>query len=67
MKRYFKPKSVTWWSSLVPIILGLIVAFEPLFPNPILSEIVFNLTGGISPAMLINMGLVGVGIRGAIK
>lgn len=66
MRKYFKPKSVTWWASVVPLVLGLVLAFSPLYASSALVEIIYNLTGGTSPAMLINMGLAGIGIRGAI-
>lgn len=67
MRKYFKPKSVTWWASVVPLLLGLVMAFAPFYSSDVLVEVIYNLTGGMSPAMLINMGLAGIGIRGAIN
>ena len=67
MSKYFKPKSVTWWASVFPLLLGLLMAFAPLYNSDVLVEVIYNLTGGMSPAMLINMGLAGIGIRGAIN
>ena len=30
MNRYFKPRSVSWWASFVPLFAGIIVASEPI-------------------------------------
>ncbi|MFS4437860.1 hypothetical protein ACMA5I_06580 [Paracoccaceae bacterium GXU_MW_L88] len=66
-ERYIKPKSLTWWASLVPIIGGLIIATEPLHGSGALVQSVRNIVGdGATAGVLINMGLAGVGIRGAI-
>lgn len=66
--RYFKPRSLTWWASLVPLIAGLIMALAEGFPalQPLAQAIrpVFN---DASPAVLINAGLVGIGLRGALS
>lgn len=64
--RYFKPRSVTWWSAVVPLICGLFVAAEPLHHMADWSEAIRNATGLPAP-VLINMGLAGIGLRGAIR
>lgn len=64
-KKYFKPKSVTWWASLVPLVIGLYQVSGVATPGlDVLSNIVAGLYGGISPFALINLGLAGIGIRG---
>lgn len=67
MNKYIKPKSLTWWMSMVPLVLGLALALEPLHGNAALAQAVSNMTGGAAPFILINAGLAGIGVRGAIK
>ena len=67
MKKYFKPKSLTWWASFAPLIAGLVVAFEPLHGWLAVTDTINALTGGVPPSLLINAGLVGIGVRGAMK
>ena len=66
MNKYFQPKSLTWWSSVVPLICGVFIATEPMHG---LSDAVASvkLATGMPAAVLINVGLVGIGLRGAIK
>jgi hypothetical protein len=65
-RKYFKPKSLTWWSAMVPIVAGVVVASEPLHGAAALVATIDGLTGGTSPAVLINAGLAGIGLRGAL-
>jgi hypothetical protein len=65
--KYFKPKSITWWGSVVPLACGLFIAFEPTHGLSGLAASLDAATGGIGPYALINLGLVGVGLRGAVK
>lgn len=67
MGKYVKPKSLTWWASLVPLVMGLILAFEPVHGWASVVAVIDGLTGGAAPAVLINAGLIGIGIRGAIE
>lgn len=64
--KYFKPRSLTWWASILPLIAGVFVATEPLhgLTDAVLS--VRNATGMSAP-VLINAGLVGIGLRGAVS
>jgi hypothetical protein len=64
--RYFKPKSVTWWSGVVPLVGGLVVATVSLHGNLALVTAINAITGGIPAAALINGGLVAIGLRGAM-
>jgi hypothetical protein len=66
--KYIKPKSVSWWASLAPLVGGLIIAGSeavPALEPP--ARVVNSLSGGMTPALLVNMGLVGIGLRGAMK
>lgn len=64
--KYFKPKSLTWWASAAPLIAGAVVAGEPLHGVVALVDTINAMTGDTSPAVLINAGLAGIGIRGAV-
>lgn len=65
--RYIKPRSLTWWAALGPLVAGLILASEPLHGLTALAQTVRNITGDAPPALLINAGLAGIGIRGALQ
>ena len=64
--KYFKPRSVTWWSAVVPLVCGLFMAAEPLHHMADWVEALHNATGQPAP-VLIQLGLFGIGIRGAVK
>jgi|VirMetMinimDraft_7_1064189.scaffolds.fasta_scaffold64618_3 hypothetical protein len=64
--KYLKPKSLTWWASLIPVLAGAFVATLPLHGNVSLVAMIDQLTGGTEPMILINAGLAGIGFRGAI-
>lgn len=66
MNKYFKPKSLTWWMSLVPVALGGTVAAEPLHNMADVVQSIQNATGDTPPYVMINAGLAGIGIRGAL-
>ncbi len=63
--RYFKPKSVTWWSGFVPLCAGTFVAFDPVHGLEAWSTAVSATYGDVSPAVPINAGLALIGLRGA--
>ena len=65
-QKYIKPRSMTWWASLVPLLSGLTVATLPLHGNAALVEAINNASGDMSAAMLINIGVAGIGLRGAL-
>jgi hypothetical protein len=65
--KYFQPKSLTWWAAFVPLLMGLSAALEPIHTSAAVTQIIDNMTGGASPYVLINAGLAGIGLRGAIK
>jgi hypothetical protein len=66
MRKYIKPRSLTWWSAVVPLACGLFMAFEPVHGLADLTEAIRNATGLTAP-VLINLGLAGIGLRGAVE
>ena len=64
--KYVKPKSLTWWASLIPMLAGAFVATLPFHGAANLVAMIDQLTGGVEPIVLINAGLVGIGMRAAI-
>jgi hypothetical protein len=68
VSKYVKPKSITWWASVFPLLAGLVLAVTSAVPG---LEGVGALINGFFPEMgavaLINLGLVGIGLRGAVK
>ena len=64
--KYLKPNSLTWWASATPLCLGFVAASEPLHGLIGVTETIANLTGGASPYALVNAGLIGIGLRGAL-
>ena len=63
-RKYFKPKSLTWWGGVAPIIAGVFIASEPLHNLTNMVEVVRTLTGHAPVGILINAGLVAIGLRG---
>ncbi len=67
-RRYFKPHSLTWWASAAPLFAGAIKAASVAAPELQTITAVIDAASGDMPApVLINMGLIGIGLRGAIK
>lgn len=66
--KYVKPKSLTWWASVFPLFAGIVLAFTSAVPE---LDGISGIIGGFFPDMsavaLINMGLIGIGLRGAVK
>lgn len=70
--KYIQPKSLAWWASFIPLVGGVVLALSNAFPeNDILTRgamIVQELAGqGRTAADLIQLGLLGIGLRGAIS
>lgn len=67
MRKYIKPKSLTWLASVVPLLAGVFIALEPIHELHEWVEAINAMFGNVPPAVLINAGLVGIGLRGAIQ
>lgn len=66
-RKYFKPASLTWWASASPLFLGLFKAASVAVPElQPFTAVIDEATGGTPSPVLINMGLIGIGLRGAI-
>lgn len=66
MKKYVKPKSLSWWAGFAPLSAGLAVATAPMHGQAELVEVVNNMTGDLSAVALINTGAAIIGLRGAL-
>jgi hypothetical protein len=67
IRKYVKPLSLTWLASSLPCAAGLFIAFEPVHHLADWAKAVSLTFGGASPYLLINAGLVGIGLRGAMR
>ncbi len=67
LRKYVKPTSLTWLASVLPLLAGLFIAFEPVHHLIDWAKAVSLTFGGASPYILINAGLVGIGLRGAVR
>jgi hypothetical protein len=66
--KYVKPASLTWWASVAPLIAGAVLAVSAAFPALAPVAAIINAASGDLPApVLINMGLIGIGLRGAVE
>ncbi|MGB5837876.1 MAG: hypothetical protein WBH14_12580, partial [Albidovulum sp.] len=55
-RKYFKPTSLTWTASSLPLLAGLFIAFEPVHHLAEWSKAVSLVFGEASPYVLINAG-----------
>lgn len=62
--RYFRPKSLTWWSGIASITIGATAMLCDVCEISELQSLAAMLMGGTdgSPAMLIMMGLIAIGL-----
>ena len=69
MTRYFKPKSLTWWCAFIPATSGALqlVSVDIPYISEYARPIINALYNDIPPSALFNLGLAGIGLRGAIK
>lgn len=68
MTKYVQPKSLTWLASALPVVLGVVKAVSLSVPEwEYVARIIDNVIGyDAAPAVLINAGLVGIGLRAAL-
>lgn len=64
--KYVKPRSLAWWASATPLFLGMFVALEPVHGLSQWVAAVSAMTGDLPSYVLINTGLIGIGLRGAV-
>ena len=64
--KYLKFKSVTWWASFVPLVIGVFKATVSLHGMTEWVAITDELTGHAPAYAMINAGLAGIGIRAAM-
>jgi len=66
IQKYFKPKSLTWWASVILLAAGVVLALSANIPTlaPV-ADLILAFYPGASAGMLINLGLMGIGLRGA--
>lgn len=62
--KYFKPRSITWWSGVIPLIAGLFIATGDLHGLQSIVNAIHNMTGGIPASGMIVYGLTAIGLRG---
>jgi len=66
--KYFKPASLAWWGSVAPLLAGIVLALSAALPSLGPVAAIVNAASGDLPApVLINLGLIGIGLRGAVK
>lgn len=63
--KYVQPASLTWWASFGPLAGGVIIALGAAIPSlaPLVA-VINEASGGLPAPVLINMGLIGIGIVG---
>lgn len=67
LRKYWKPTSLTWLASVTPLVIGIFMALEPVHGLSQWVQAAGAMTGDMPPYALINMGLVGIGLRGAVE
>jgi len=66
--KYVKPKSLAWWVSFLPLIGGIVIALSDQLPGlAAAAQVVHTMAGDMTAAQLIQLGLLGIGLRGAIQ
>lgn len=63
-RKYFKPRSLTWWSGFVPLLAGGLVASVDIHGLQSIVSTINNVTGGIPASGMIVYGLTAIGLRG---
>lgn len=66
-RKYFKPKSLTWWASFVPLAAGCIVATQDFQEWTRVISSIDRASGEMTASQLIFVGLGGIGLRGAAR
>ena len=65
--KYVKTKSLAWWASFAPLLGGVILAMADVIPQlATAAQVVRALAGDMTAAQLVQLGLLGIGLRGAL-
>lgn len=67
LDKYIQLKSLTWWASLIPLLAGAFLYLSGVIPG--LDDLVAAVNviyPNADAGLLLNMGLAGIGIRGAL-
>ena len=65
-QKYIKPRSLAWWSGVVMLASGIIMAAAEGFPTVAPIAVALHAAWGMDAAPLIAAGLGIIGLRGAI-
>lgn len=67
MKKYIKPKSLTFWAGMIPLASGIVLAVSRSVPalQPI-GAVLDAVYDGATPGTLINAGIGAIGLRAAL-
>jgi len=63
--KYVKPKSLTWWAAFIPLSTGVFVGTADVHGMVVWVDVVNNMTD-LTAASMIDIGLIGIGLRGAV-
>lgn len=64
--KYFKPRSATWWSGAVLILLGCARAAADSLGLGAVGQVIDQVTGGVGPSVMIAQSAGLIGLRAAI-
>lgn len=64
-RKYILPKSLAWWASVSPLAVGAFIATLPLHGLTDWTLAAQSLVGDRTPSELVQLGLLGIGLRGA--
>ncbi len=64
MKKYFKPKSITWWTGFVALASGTTIAVGGEVDTVRPAANILSTMSQVPPAVMISFGLGLIGLRG---
>lgn len=67
VEKYFKPNSLTWWTGVAQVAVGVALAVSAnVAPLQVANGVLVDLTGGMSAYQYMMMGFGLIGLRGAM-
>lgn len=63
-KKYFKPRSLTWWTGFAAVFAGTVIAAGAEIPSLKPAANVLSAMTDVPPAVMISFGLGLIGLRG---